>query len=55
MTREEIQQMLSENGALMDVMAVDYAHHNMAHMFRTRKWCCADEGHQEYLFLLRKG
>ena len=53
-TREEIQQMLSENGTLMDVMAVDYAHHNMANMFRTRKWCCADKGHQEYLFLLRK-
>ncbi len=54
-SREELQQMLSENGRLRDVMAVDYAHHNMANMFQTRKWCCADKGHQEYLFLLEKG
>ena len=54
-TAEEINQALSENGEVVDVVKVDYKRNVMANM----KWTCewvpdAESSNQEFLFLLRK-
>ena len=55
-TAEELSQILSSNGKLVDVVAVDYQRNVMAGMKWTNEWIGdAGKKNQEFLFLIDKG
>ncbi len=53
-TRDELLDILNDNGRITEVLSLDHANHIMARMQWTRKWLNADADHKEYLFLLEK-
>lgn len=53
-TREEITDLLKNNGELLQVQEIDYKKHVMSSMKWTEKWTTSSNKHQEYLFLLKK-
>ena len=55
-TAEELDQILSSNGKLVEVVKVDYQKNVMAGMKWTNEWVGdADRANQEFLFLIEKG
>jgi adenine-specific DNA-methyltransferase len=54
-TAAELHDVLSSNGTLLQVVAVDYKKNVMASMKWTNAWLCeAEEPNREFLFLLEK-
>lgn len=53
-TKQELLELLLENGRLLQVMEVNCRKNVMAHMTWTNLWSADDGGHQEYLFLIEK-
>ncbi len=54
-TREELQEVLVQNGRIIKIQAIDYKKNVMAAMTRTGNWVHdTDQKNKEYLFLLEK-
>ena len=53
-TKNELTDILSNNGKLLKAIEIDYKKNVMGNMRWTNEWCNSDEKYREYLFLLEK-
>jgi adenine-specific DNA-methyltransferase len=53
-TKQQLLDIVSEFGNLLEIKAIDYKKNVMSHMRSTHEWINADEEHHEYLFLMEK-
>jgi len=53
-TKQQLLDMISESGKLLDVKLIDYKKNVMSSMRTTKEWINSDEKHHEYLFLMGK-
>ena len=53
-TKQQLLDIISEFGNLMEIKAIDYKKNVMSNMRSTSEWIGADENHHEYLFLMEK-
>jgi len=53
-TKEQLLDIISEFGKLIDVKAIDYKKNVMSNMRSTNEWVSAIDKHHEYLFLMEK-
>lgn len=53
-TREQLLDILSENGNLLEIRQINYQKNVMSQMRSTKEWINSDGVHNEYLFLLKK-
>jgi len=53
-TKQQLLDIISDSGKLLDVKLIDYKKNVMSSMRTTREWISSDEKHHEYLFLMEK-
>lgn len=53
-TKNEIMEVLHQNGKILSIKEIDYKKHVMAAMKWTQKWAAETNTNQEYLFLIKK-
>jgi len=53
-TKQQLLDILSDSGKLLEVKMIDYKKNVMSSMHTTREWINGDERHHEYLFLMEK-
>lgn len=53
-TKDQLTDIISESGKLLDVKVIDYRKNIMSTMRSTNKWVSEDEKNMEYLFLMEK-
>lgn len=53
-TKQQLLDIISDSGKLLDVKMIDYKKNVMSNMQSTKKWISSDEKHHEYLFLMEK-
>jgi len=53
-TKQQLVDILSDNGKLLEVKLIDYKKNVMSNMRTTKEWINSDEKHHEYLFLMEK-
>ena len=53
-TKEQLMDIISESGKLLDVKMIDYKKNVMSNMRSTSEWINSDGEHNEYLFLMEK-
>jgi adenine-specific DNA-methyltransferase len=54
-TREQLDEIISGSGKLIEAVNIDYKHNVMASMRWTNEWINTNGSHSEYLFLMEKG
>jgi len=53
-TKQQLVDIISGNGKLLEVKLIDYKKNVMSNMQTTKEWIKSDEKHHEYLFLMEK-
>jgi len=53
-TKQQLLDIISDSGTLLDVKLIDYKKNVMSSMRTTKEWINNDEKHHEYLFLMKK-
>ena len=53
-TKQQLIDILSGSGKLLEVKLIDYKKNVMSNMHTTKEWISGDEKHHEYLFLMEK-
>jgi adenine-specific DNA-methyltransferase len=53
-TKQQLLDMISESGKLLDIKLIDYKKNVMSSMRTTKEWINSDDKHHEYLFLMEK-
>jgi adenine-specific DNA-methyltransferase len=53
-TKQQLLDVISESGKLLDIKLIDYKKNVMSSMRTTKEWINGDEKHHEYLFLMGK-
>lgn len=53
-TREQLDEIISSSGKLIEAVSIDYKQNVMASMRWTNEWINSDGSHSEYLFLMEK-
>ena len=54
-TKQQLLDIISASGKLLDVKLINYKKNVMSSMRTTKEWINSDENHSEYLFLMEKG
>ena len=53
-SKQQLLDMISASGKLLEVKLIDYKKNVMSSMHTTKEWLNGDEDHHEYLFLMEK-